>query len=331
MKRHFSDYLIALSVIACSAVLLFALSYALRGSGGKSSKRTLSVDFIDITGVRLRSELRYAGAPAGSVSAIRLLTPEERQAGTREQRRNAVRVTVELVDGVPAIPSDTKASISSDSMLSEKFIALSGGTPDVPLLADGAILQGQSGTSIDDLLASMGPMMKTAETALGSIEPLMKKTSETLDSLKDGIDEVMPKVGKVTDAAETAAASADALLKRADKLITDNEGTIKADLLAVKEALTNLQTVLKSTDGFVTGTDRQLAARMRELSVVLQNLKVVSTHAKALAKTVGERPHRLIFGGKPLTLSSEEEILRSEKPVPAVRTGSSQRDALRLR
>ncbi|HEX8296550.1 MAG TPA: MlaD family protein [Chthoniobacteraceae bacterium] len=319
MKKNLSDYIVATGVILCSAVLLAALSYALGGRSQKAS-RTLDVDFPDVTGIRLNSEVRYAGAPAGSVSKIRLLTAEERNARTNEERRNAVRVSVDIFDGVPALPADVRTTITSDTLLSEKFIALSAGSPDVARLANGALVQGQSSANFDDLLGAIGPILKSVDLTLRSIEPVVGKTGETLDTLKQGIADVMPKLGKVADSAQSTAESAGALLKRADQLIAENEGAIKADLLELKKALTDVQGVLKTTDGFIGSTDKQLAGRMRELSNVLQNLKVVSTQAKAFTQAIGERPHRVIFGGKPQTLTPEAEILRSEKPVPALRS-----------
>jgi phospholipid/cholesterol/gamma-HCH transport system substrate-binding protein len=318
MKRNLSDYFIALGVIACSVVLLGALAYALGGRKAKSA-RTLEIDFIDVTGVRLHSELRYAGAPAGSVSKIRLLTNEERSATATGERWNAVRVTVDIFDGVPDIPSDVVASIASDTLLSEKFIALSAGTPQAEKLANGAQLQGKSSASIDDLLGSVQPLVKSVQAILESIQPVVEKTSETLDSVKDGVDEAMPKIGKVADTAQSALISAQTLLKRADKLIADNEGAVSEDLIEFKNTLTKLQEVLKTTNGMIGNTDKQVTARMKELSVILQNLKVVTTQAKAFTETIGEHPHRLIFGGKARKLTPEQEILRKDKPLPAFR------------
>ena len=67
MKRNLSDYIVALSVIACSAVLLAALTIALSGYRLKKPSRTLQIDYEDVTGVKVHSEVRYAGAPAGRV------------------------------------------------------------------------------------------------------------------------------------------------------------------------------------------------------------------------------------------------------------------------
>jgi hypothetical protein len=80
-----------------------------------------------------------------------------------------------------------------------------------------------------------------------------------------------------------------------------------------------VQSTLGSANQLLSRTDKNLDGRMQELSVVLQNLKVATTHAKALTQQLGERPNRLIFTGKPQKLPTEEEIIRSSKPVPGLK------------
>src|SRR2546423_5739154 len=104
MKRNLSDYLVALSVIACSAVLLAALTIALSGYRLKKATRTLQIKYEDVTGIKIHSEVRYAGAPAGRVIAMRHLKAEERARSTN--KRDAVIVTVELDDAIPPLPAD---------------------------------------------------------------------------------------------------------------------------------------------------------------------------------------------------------------------------------
>jgi hypothetical protein len=50
--------------------------------------------------------------------------------------------------------------------------------------------------------------------------------------------------------------------------------------------------------------------------VTLMNLKAVMTHAKAPVQEFAEKPHRIIFSGKPATLTPESEILKNSKPLP---------------
>src|SRR5437667_9832604 len=133
MKRNLSDYLVALFVIACSIVLLAALTFALSGYRLKKPTRTLQINYEDVTGIKVNSEVRYAGAPAGRVIATRHLTAKERDA--RANKRDAVRVTVRLDQGSQPLPADVTATLSSDTLLSPKFVALSAGTPGRDTLA----------------------------------------------------------------------------------------------------------------------------------------------------------------------------------------------------
>jgi ABC-type transporter Mla subunit MlaD len=327
MKKNLSDYIVALVVILCSLVLLGALTYALSGRHGKSSDRTLEVDYPDVTGIKLHSQVRYAGAMAGTVTNIRLLTFAEREAAqTEEQKKNAVRVTITLLKDVPPIPSDVRASLAAETLLSEKFVALSAGTPSAPKLANGAILQGHSGGGLDGLFEAVGPLAEslprlitTAEDLLKTMNPLLKHTGEAVDSVKVAVDDIGPRASKLLDGLKSTSDSADLAVKRLDKMIADADGPLKGDLEELKTSMVKIQGTLTSANLLLTHTDKNLDARLQELAVVFQNLKVVSTHAKAVTQALGEKPSRLIFSGKPQKLTSEEEILHSNKPVPAVK------------
>ncbi len=327
MRKNLSDYLVALTVIVCSLVLLGALTYALSGRHGSTSDRTLQIDYPDVTGIKLHSEVRYAGAIAGTVTQIRLLTFDERQAAeTEEQKRNAVRVTITLLKDMPAVPSDVRASLAAETLLSEKFVALSAGTPTAPKLANGAILQGHSGGGLDGLFDAIGPLteglprlMASTDDLLKSMSPLLKKTGDAVEHVDFVVKDVGPRASKLLDGLKTTSDSADLAVKRLDKMIADVDAPLKGDLEELKTSLVKIQGTLNTANQLLGHTDKNLEGRLQELSVVLQNLKVVSTHAKALTQALGEKPNRLIFSGKPQKLTGEEEIIRSNKPLPAVK------------
>src|SRR5438093_8645550 len=115
MKRNLSDYLVALFVIACSVVLLAALTFALSGYRLKKPKRTLQINYEDVTGIKIHSEVRYAGAPAGRVIAMRHLTAKEREASAN--KKDAVRVTVSLDEGINPLPKHITATLTYGTML----------------------------------------------------------------------------------------------------------------------------------------------------------------------------------------------------------------------
>ena len=290
MKRNLSDYVVAISVILCSLVLLGALTVALSGYRLKKPKRTLQINYEDVTGIKVNSEVRYAGAPAGRVIAMRHLTAKEREASPNKM--DAVRVTVSLDEGIPPLPTDVTATLSSDTMLAPKFVALSAGTPGGTTLADNAAIEGHPAYGLEQITAAAGPLFENANKLLDNL-------NATVTGLKGDLDQFTPKLGPLAD-------------------------SLKIDVDNLQNVITNFDGVAKgadklfgTADTFISATDKQLREQLKQLHVVLLNLKVVTTHAKALVETLAEKPNRLIFSGKPATLTPESEILKSLKPLPA--------------
>ena len=297
MKRNVSDYLVALSVIACSIVLLAALTIALSGYRLKKSERTLQINYEDVTGIKVHSEVRYAGAPAGRVIAMRHLTAAERDKSGN--KRDAVRVTISLDDGIPPLPADITATLSSDTMLAPKFVALSAGTPGGKTLPNNAIIEGHPSYGIEQITAAAGPLFDNANKLIDNLSSTVTNVNGTVTSVKGDLGNFLPKLPPLADA-------------------------LKGNLADLQKAIQGLDAIEKTagtflgTAGkFVDSTDKQIQDQMKELHVTLLNLKVISTHAKALVDTLSEKPNRLIFSGKANKLTPEAEIIKSHKPLPA--------------
>jgi ABC-type transporter Mla subunit MlaD len=290
MKRNLSDYIVALAVIACSVVLLGALTIALSGYRLKKPEHTLQINYEDVTGIKIHSEVRYAGAPAGRVIAMRHLSVAER--GAAENKKDAVRVTIGLDEGVPPLPSDVIATLSSDTLLAPKFVALSAGTPGGKTLANNAAIEGHPAYGLEQITAAAGPLFENANRLLDNL-------NVTVTDLKGNLGQFMPKISPLVDTVKTD-------LDELQKVVTSLGGVEK-----------NANTVLGTADKFVGTTDKQLQEQMKELHIILLNLKVITTHAKAITQALGEKPNRLIFSGKANKLTPEEEIIKSSKPLPA--------------
>jgi len=290
MKRTLSDYLVALFVIACSIVLLAALTFALSAYRLKKPTRMLQINYEDVTGIKVNSEVRYAGAPAGRVIAMRHLTAKERDA--LQNKKDAVRVTVSLDEAIPPLPTDVTATLSSDTLLSPKFVALSAGTPGGQTLANDAAVEGHPAYGLEQITAEAGPLFENANKLLDNL-------NVTVTGLKKDLDEFTPKLGPLAD-------------------------SLKFDVDNLQNVVTNLDNLTKGADAvlgtadhFISTTDKQLQEQLKQLHVTLLNLKVVTTYAKALVETLAEKPNRVIFSGKPAKLTPESEILKSSKPLPA--------------
>jgi len=290
MKRNVSDYIVALFVITCSVVLLAALTFALSGYRLKKPTRTLQINYEDVTGVKVNSEVRYAGAPAGRVIAMRHLTAQEREASAN--KKDAVTVTIGLSEGIPPLPVDVTATLSSDTMLSPKFVALSAGTPGGQTLPNNAEIEGHPSYGLEQITAAAGPLFDNANKLIDNL-------NVTVTGLKKDLDQFMPKLGPLADSLKTDVDNLQNVLKNVESMAKDADK------------------VFGSADLFVKSTDKQLQEQLKQLHVTLLNLKVVTTYAKELVETLAQKPNRIIFSGKPATLTPESEILKSSKPLPA--------------
>jgi ABC-type transporter Mla subunit MlaD len=290
MKRNVSDYIVALFVITCSIVLLAALTFALSGYRLKKPTRTLQINYEDVTGVKVNSEVRYAGAPAGRVIAMRHLTAQEREASAN--KKDAVTVTIGLNEGIPPLPVDVTATLSSDTMLSPKFVALSAGTPGGQTLPNNAEIEGHPSYGLEQITAAAGPLFDNANKLIDNL-------NVTVIGLKKDLDQFMPKLGPLADSLKTDVDNLQNVLKNVESMAKDADK------------------VFGSADLFVKSTDKQLQEQLKQLHVTLLNLKVVTTYAKELVETLAQKPNRIIFSGKPAILTPESEILKSSKPLPA--------------
>jgi ABC-type transporter Mla subunit MlaD len=316
-----SNYVIAIGVIVCGAILLGALTFALTGFSWSKGGRTVAVEFHDATGINLHSPVKYAGKTAGTVSEIRYLTAEERAKGTDPQ--NAVRVTLSLHNDVPPLLEDVSASLSAETLLGEKFVALTPGKPDSRTLSNNAVIQGASVTSIDavagtakeaiekvnDILASvkadypaliprLAELLSQGNAILGkgsnvvnNVDVTILNANSAVTKLKADYNELIPKISAIFGQAQNIATNAD-------------------------QAVLKVSSLIDRLDGVVTTNEADIAKLVGELRVASQNLKIITTYAKALTATLAEKPSNLIWSRRKRDLPTEKAILESAEPVP---------------
>jgi ABC-type transporter Mla subunit MlaD len=210
-----------------------------------------------------------------------------------------VRVTVSLADEIPPLPADVIATLSSDTLLAPMFVALSAGTPGGETLANNAIIAGHPAYGIQQIAAAAGPLVDNANKLIDSLNATAGNLDGTITSIRNDLGQILPKISPMLDVAKIDLEELQRIIKGLD------------------DVEKNANTVFQSAGKFVGNTDKQLQEQMKELRVILLNLKVVSTHAKALTQSLGEKPNRILFSGKGNTLTPEAEILKSKEPLPA--------------
>ncbi|MEI6394437.1 MAG: MlaD family protein [Verrucomicrobiota bacterium] len=322
--KNWSQYIIAITVIGCSLILLAALTVAISGQPWGTHGRKLEVEFKDATGIRLHSSVRYAGAVAGSVVAIRYLSPAEREQSAK--RDLAVRVTVRLNQGVPALPSDTKATISSETILGEKFVALSAGSPGVNLLPEGAVIEGESFSGIENLTQSLGNTVAVATEILRKFNGDYPELITNLNRLLISGDTLLTTATNLVNDAQMAVADVRGTLHQVDETVAGVRPQVSNLLTHASSVATNLNGTIDNTRLITADVQAFLANEflanldqtIKNLTSLLVRTEITMEYVKVLAARLAERPSRLIWQIRTNPVPSEAEIRRT-LPAPTKR------------
>jgi len=265
MLRQKPERWIALAVIACTLALAAILTLIVGHWQFNPDRRTVHAYFQSCVGIDINSPIRYAGAPVGRVARIEVVPRAEQKQS--DGKCYYVKVTL-VINRSLEVGDDASFEIKQEGVLGAKFVGITPGKIDAPLLADDATVLGVSPVDLIDLAAPGKELL----VKLGPVVDNLHGITQTLNQSVPGL------ITKVDD-----------FLDHGDELLAD----------------------VGSPEN-----KRRLAQMLADLRVVSGNLKVVTTNAKAFTATIGERPWRLLFGGKPTTLPTEAEILASPKPVP---------------
>ena len=263
----------AIIFIVAAVVMLAALSFAIGKWSFGNNGYELVIKYPNATGITPNSEVKYAGAHAGSVKQVRLISRQDQTVDPATKLFNCVEVVVE-VDKKLVIGNDVAATIKQDGFgISAKYVLLTPGpNHDSPALANGDIIQGEMPFDLSDLIQPAGEALTQAKALVNQLGPVMDRVDKLSASMETSLPPLM--------------AHADTFMQ--------NGNTMMANF--------------NTPEG-----KRRLNEMLDSLKVSTENLKVVSTNAKALTATLAEKPWRVFWGGSTVTPPSEDEILKSNK------------------
>jgi phospholipid/cholesterol/gamma-HCH transport system substrate-binding protein len=116
------------------------------GGQRKSFSRTIHVTaiFDDVSGLQQGNNLWLAGVKVGTVKKISF-SPDSK-----------VIVSMSILSSMrPYIHKDAKAKISSESLIGNKIVVLTGGSPQAPIIQSGDVLGIQTSISTEDMMATL--------------------------------------------------------------------------------------------------------------------------------------------------------------------------------
>jgi len=289
MQENKTNATIAILALIAAVLMCAALSFAIGKWSWGNHGYELVIKYPNATGISPNSEVKYAGAHAGRVKEVRLIPRDQETKDPGTSLFNCVEVVVE-VDNQIQIGKDVSATIKQDGFgISAKYVLLTPG----PDHDSPALADGD--VVQGEMPFDLSDLIQPAGEALTQAKTLVTKLGPIMDRL-DGLSQKME-----TDLPP--------LMDHANKFLLDGDSVMA---------------------NFSTPAGRErLNAMLDSLRVSTENLKVVSTNAKALTLTLAQKPWRVFWGGPTVPPPSEDEVLKSNqvirlKPDVDVNAGSSE-------
>lgn len=239
---------------------LFLLALALTGiliwniedlKLGRKLGKTVTVQFDDVAGLKEKADVRVAGVLVGRVGKIRLV-------GGRAVVDLELEKDVELHQGAGA-------HIATLGMLGENYVDLTPGPSTAQKLAEGTMLRGKEGVSLDqvsrlarDIEIDLRDVTANLNKSLGGvrgqerIEAVVDNMVALSNSLRRLVDENRAGIDATTSNFREFSSQMTRLVDRIDRLVAANQGNVTDTVANAKELSAKLQTTIDNMNA-ITG------------------------------------------------------------------------------
>jgi ABC-type transporter Mla subunit MlaD len=275
MKENRINMFTATIALGAAVLMALALSFAIGKWSFGHHGYQLVIKFPNATGITVNSEVKYAGASIGSVKAVQLIPRDQQTQDPLTKQFNCVDVVVEIDNSIE-IGNDVAATIKQDGFgISAKYVLLTPG------------LNHDSPKLVDgDVIQGEPPF---------DLSDLIQPAGEALDQAKALVAQLQPILGRLDRLSDKLDNDLPQLLDNGNKFLVDGDAVMS---------------------NFSTPAGRQrLNDMLDSLRVSSENLKVVSSNAKALTATLAQKPWRVIWGGATVQAPPEDEVLNSNKVI----------------
>lgn len=214
---------IGILVIVCVAALL-TLSVKVGKFNFAKKGYTVTLHFYRIEGLDKNAPVKLNGLEVGSVKGIKILYEPE----------TIMEMTIWL-DESAKLHEGAEARVKVMGLLGEKFIELTGGTPGMPFLGEGALIIGKEPLDFENLLAK-------GDEIADSLKKISANLSERLEINSKAIDEIISNINSATKDIAAISSNVNERLAINKKSIDE----IVANLHGTTENLNELSSDLKA-------------------------------------------------------------------------------------
>jgi len=226
---------------------------------------TLIANFEDISGLRIGAPVQLAGMTVGFVDNIRF---------PRDLLKKQIEVTLKIADRYKErIRKDSIATINTQGLLGDKFIFVSIGSSEQPLLKDGEKIQTREIVGLFELAEKGGEILE-------NIQKASESAAKFFSGLHEGRDDVRASLKSVRD-----------ILNQAEK----GKGLIHALVYDPKgeEVLNNMASSMASLKVLLGQTEQEEGRRgevknlVSNLNKTIENLRKITEKIEGGEGTIG--------------------------------------------
>ncbi len=222
MKRS-AELKVGITVVVALAVFV-ALIFSTGECDLLRSGYTITVIFDSAAGLVPDAKVLYAGVRAGGVESVEWFKPE----GSDQLM---VKVIIWL-DETVVVREDSVIAIRMKGLMADKYVDITPGTPDSPVVPPGSTVQGERSIGMDELFESAGSVTIKIGDALAEISELFDE--ETVAQLKSTIAHIDSMALELDELIQASAGEISASLRNI-RLITDDISRITASAARITE------------------------------------------------------------------------------------------------
>jgi len=300
--------------VIVAAGLLLATIFALTGVFGSGDNRYRTF-FNNAGGLRPGTSVHYQGGPpVGRVESVR----------TDPHDVTRAEVVFRVNKDVP-VKTDSVATITSNSPLSDNYLGIKPGTNAAPRAADGSILKSEEYIGFAELEAEIAALAPQAKVLLGNLNDRVSELRVTVDRVNDLLNDrnranlsasisnvrgileenrqpLHATVSNVNEASAKLTPLLDDLKKtnaQLQKTLDSVEGTVNENRPDVRKAVEDLRRVLATANQVTDQLQTTLSSNSENIDEILINFREASLNLRQLTQELKQRPYTLLRSASP--------------------------------
>jgi phospholipid/cholesterol/gamma-HCH transport system substrate-binding protein len=256
-------------------ILVFVAVEATVGTGLLSRTYHLYVKYGDVQGLRTGDAVQVAGLKLGKVDTISL-------------QPNGVLVKLQLNEKA-VVRRDSLARLDYQALSGNRFISISLGTPNSPVLKNGDTIEGEVPSSLSDIITQFKSVAQSVTDLADSLnqnqDRLLNNVDTMIEENRNALQQTLANIDSITAKLDRGDGTLAKLLN--DGSLYDHANAMVADLQKISDRLARGQGDLGrlvNSDGALYDDVRETVAR---LNTTATNLEEISAQVRDGQGTLG--------------------------------------------